>query len=38
MLDISQLGWERLGIPQNELESVAGEREVKVSLLGLLLL
>jgi len=29
-------GCERLGIPQNELESVAGEREVWVSLLGLL--
>jgi len=27
---ISQLAWERLGIPQNELENVAGEREVWV--------
>jgi len=27
---------ERLRIPQNELENVAGEREVWVSLLGLL--
>jgi len=33
---ISQLAWECLGIPQNELESVAAEREVWVSLLGLL--
>ncbi|KAK9541149.1 hypothetical protein VZT92_001216 [Zoarces viviparus] len=33
---ISQLAWEHLGIPQNELEHVAGEREVWVSLLGLL--
>jgi len=30
---ISQLACERLGIPQNELESVAGEREVWVRLL-----
>jgi len=30
-------GWpERLGSPQNELENVAGEREIWVSLLGLL--
>jgi len=33
---ISWLAWECLGIPQNELESVAGEREVWVDLLGLL--
>jgi len=33
---ISQLAFERLGIPQNELENVPGEREVWVSLLGLL--
>jgi len=31
---ISRLACERLGIPQNELESVAGEREVWVILLG----
>jgi len=30
---ISLLAWERLRIPQEELESVAGEREVWVSLL-----
>jgi len=30
------LACERLGSPQNELENVAGEREVWVSLLGLL--
>jgi len=33
---ISRLAWERLGIPQNELVNVADEREVWVSLLGLL--
>jgi len=33
---ISQLAWEHLGIPQNELENVPGEKEVWVSLLGLL--
>jgi len=33
---ISRLAWERLGIPKNELENVAGEREVFVNLLGLL--
>jgi len=33
---ISRLAWECLGIPQNELENVAGEREVWVSLLCLL--
>jgi len=33
---ISQLAWERLGILQNELVNVAGERDVWVSLLGLL--
>jgi len=34
MHDISWLAWERLGVPQNELEHVAGEREAWVSLLG----
>jgi len=29
------MAWERLGIPQNELENVAGEREVWVRLLTL---
>jgi len=33
---ISQLAWGRLGILRNELQSVAGEREAWVSLLGLL--
>jgi len=33
---VSRLAWERLGIPQNELGNVAGEREVWVNLLGLL--
>uniref|UniRef100_A0A8C2ZC47 Reverse transcriptase domain-containing protein n=1 Tax=Cyclopterus lumpus TaxID=8103 RepID=A0A8C2ZC47_CYCLU len=33
---ISRLALERLGIPQNELESVAGEREAWVGLLNLL--
>jgi len=33
---ISRLAWERLGVHQDELEHVAGEREVWVSLLGLL--
>jgi len=33
---ISQLPWERLWIPQNELENVAVEKEAWVSLLGLL--
>jgi len=35
---ISHLGWERLGIPQEELESVAGERGGWVYLLDLLVL
>ncbi|KAK0137435.1 putative uncharacterized transposon-derived protein F52C9.6 [Merluccius polli] len=33
---VSRLAWERLGIPQEELDEVAGEREVWVSMLGLL--
>jgi len=33
---ISRLAWERLGIPQDKLDNVAGEREVWVSRLGLL--
>ncbi|TWW57297.1 hypothetical protein D4764_07G0000160 [Takifugu flavidus] len=33
---VSQLVWERLGIPPDELEEVAGEREVWASLLRLL--
>ncbi|TWW67330.1 hypothetical protein D4764_02G0003710 [Takifugu flavidus] len=33
---VSQLAWERLGIPLDELEEVAGEREVWASLLRLL--
>jgi len=33
---ISQLDWKRLWIPQRELESDAGEREVRISPLGLL--
>jgi len=33
---ISHLAWERLVIPQEGLEIVAGERDVWVSLLGLL--
>lgn len=33
---VSRLAWERLGIPPEELEKVAGEREVWVSLLRLL--
>ncbi|PWA30791.1 hypothetical protein CCH79_00017406 [Gambusia affinis] len=33
---ISRLAWERLGIPPEELEEVAGEREVWASLLKLL--
>ena len=35
---ISHLAWERLGIPQEELGSVAGERDGWVSLLDLLVL
>ena len=30
------LGWERLGVPPEELEEVAGDRDVWVSLLKLL--
>ncbi|TWW61054.1 hypothetical protein D4764_05G0011440 [Takifugu flavidus] len=33
---VSRLAWERLGIPPDELEDVAGEREVWASLLRLL--
>ncbi|KAK0146684.1 Craniofacial development protein 2 [Merluccius polli] len=33
---VSRLAWERLGIPQEELDEVAGEREVWASLLRLL--
>uniref|UniRef100_A0A669C209 Reverse transcriptase domain-containing protein n=1 Tax=Oreochromis niloticus TaxID=8128 RepID=A0A669C209_ORENI len=33
---ISRLAWERLGVPPDELEEVAGEREVWASLLRLL--
>ncbi|KAK0131113.1 hypothetical protein N1851_034188 [Merluccius polli] len=33
---VSRLAWERLGIPQEELAEVAGEREVWASLLRLL--
>ena len=33
---VSRLAWERLGIPQEELDEVAGEREVWTSLLRLL--
>ena len=33
---VSRLAWERLGIPQEELDQVAGEREVWASLLRLL--
>lgn len=33
---VSQLAWERLGVPREELDEVAGEREVWVSLLRLL--
>ncbi|KAK0138802.1 putative RNA-directed DNA polymerase from transposon X-element [Merluccius polli] len=33
---VSRLAWERLGIPQEELDEVAGEREVRASLLRLL--
>ena len=33
---VSRLAWERLGVPLEELEEVAGEREVWVSLLKLL--
>jgi len=32
---ISHLAWERLGIPQEELRSVAGERDVLLDLLVL---
>ena len=31
---ISRLAWERLGVPPDKLEEVAGEREVWASLLG----
>ncbi|KAK0142203.1 hypothetical protein N1851_020089 [Merluccius polli] len=34
--DVSRLAWEHLGIPQEELDEVAGEREVWASLLRLL--
>ena len=33
---VSRLAWERLGIPQEELDQVAGEREVWASLIRLL--
>ena len=33
---VSQLAWERLGIPRDELDEVAGEREVWASLLKML--
>ena len=33
---VSRLAWERLGIPQEELDEVAGERKVWASLLRLL--
>ncbi|KAK3558103.1 hypothetical protein QTP86_009892 [Hemibagrus guttatus] len=33
---VSQLAWERLGIPLEELEEVSGEREVWASLLRML--
>jgi len=33
---MSPLAWEHLGIPQEEPESVAGERDVLLSLLDLL--
>ena len=33
---VSQLAWERLGVPPEELEEVSGEREVWASLLRLL--
>ena len=33
---VSRLAWERLGVPQEELVEVAGEREVWASLLRLL--
>jgi len=36
MIYISHLTWEHVGIPQEELESVVGERDVWVSLLELL--
>ena len=32
---ISHLAWERLGIPQEQLESVAGDRDVWITLLSL---
>ena len=34
--DVYRLAWERLGIPREELDEVAGEREVWASLLRLL--
>ena len=33
---VSRLAWERLGVPPEELEEVAGDRDVWVSLLKLL--
>ena len=33
---VSRLAWERLGVPLEELDEVAGEREVWASLLRLL--
>ncbi|KAF7657607.1 hypothetical protein LDENG_00024740 [Lucifuga dentata] len=33
---ISRLAWERLGVPQKELEGLAGDREVWAGLLSLL--
>ncbi len=33
---ISHLSWERVGIPPEDLESVAGERDVWTTLLSLL--
>jgi len=33
---ISHLAWEHLGVPQEELESIFGERDVWGALLGLL--
>ena len=33
---VSRLAWERLGVPLEELDDVAGEREVWASLLRLL--
>ena len=33
---VSRLAWEHLGIPREDLDEVAGEREVSASLLRLL--